>query len=98
SASFTGTFTVGADAGCSVTTTVTARGTDSCSGKEVTSTSTKSCPVATAPKIVVTKSCPDTPATPGAQITYTGSVQNAGNVTLTDVTVKDGNNSVFGPV
>ena len=97
-ANFTGTFAVAADAGCSVTTSVTARGNDACNAQEVTSTSTKSCPVATAPKIVVTKSCPGTPATPGAQITYSGSVQNAGNVTLTDVTVKSGNNSVFGPV
>lgn len=97
SATFTASVTAPAD-GCAVTTTLTANGTDNCSERVVTSTSAKTCPVATNPALVLTKACPTEPAPAGGTITYAGSVQNSGNVTLNEVQVTSGGTRVFGPV
>ncbi len=97
SASFTGTYAVPADV-CTVTTTLTASGSALCDNRSVTSVSTKDCTVKTAPRIVLTKTCPADPVAAGGQITYAGAVKNDGNVTLTDVVVNSGNDRVFGPV
>jgi uncharacterized repeat protein (TIGR01451 family) len=97
SANFTASLSVPADT-CSVTTTLTATGADKCDGRVVSNTSTKSCPVRTAPRLLLTKSCPTTPVAGGSQITFSGTLQNAGNVTLTDMVVNRGNDRVFGPI
>lgn len=91
SANFTATFTTPADA-CSVSTTVTASGTDSCGLTAVTDSASATCPLLTTPALVVTQACPPTPASPGGVFTYTGTVRNAGNITLTNVIVWDDRN------
>lgn len=87
-ANFTATFTVPADA-CAVTSTVTATGTDSCSAVQVSNTASATCALTTTPGIVITQNCPVIPAVPGGLLTYTGSVMNSGNVTLTNVVVRN---------
>jgi uncharacterized repeat protein (TIGR01451 family) len=88
SANFTATLTTPLDA-CSVSTTVTATGTDTCGLKPVTDSASATCPLLTTPGLVVTQACPPTPATPGGTFTYTGTVHNSGNITLTNVIVWD---------
>src|SRR5262249_58306046 len=39
------------------------------------------------PAIVVTKNCPATPVQPGQPLLFSGTVSNAGNITLTNVLV-----------
>ncbi len=83
-----GAFTLSAVAGgCSATAEIVATGQDSCSGETVTNTASATCPVSTAPAIVVTLACPTVPAVGGGLITYTGSVRNSGNITLNNVEV-----------
>jgi uncharacterized repeat protein (TIGR01451 family) len=86
SATFTGSYTVPLDC-CTASSTVTASGKDICTGAVVTDTSTSTCPVLTSPKIVVTKVCPTTSLEPGQLLRYSGTVSNAGNISLIDVTV-----------
>lgn len=86
SANFTVRFTAPADA-CSVTSTVTAAGIDSCSSVAVTSTASATCPLLTTPALVLTQDCPTIPATPGALLTYSGTVRNSGNITVTNVVI-----------
>src|SRR4030095_11658016 len=69
-----------------------------CAGRVVRNTSTKTCPVQTAPDLAVTKDCPTTPITAGSQVVYSGFLTNSGNVTLTDVVVNSGANRVIGPL
>ncbi len=89
SANFTGSFTVPGSNVCSVTTVTMATARDICSGNTLTNTTTTTCPLATAPAIAVTLSCPLGVTAPGAVITYNGTVRNSGNVTLNNVTVVD---------
>ena len=86
SANFTASFTAPVDA-CSVSTSVTASGSDACSAKLVTATQAATCPLLTTPGLAVTQNCPATPAVPGGLLTYTGTVRNSGNITLTNVVV-----------
>ncbi len=88
SANFTASFIAPADA-CSVSSTVTAAGFDSCAGTAVSATASAVCPLVTSPKIVVTQSCPANPPNPGGVLAYTGTVSNAGDVTLTNVVVSN---------
>lgn len=87
SAPFTGSYTVPTDAGCSVTSTVTARGNDRCTGAQVTASDTKTCTLDTNPDILVTLACPATPPALEGTLNFTGTVKNIGNSTLTNVVV-----------
>ena len=51
-------------------------------------TATTTCPLATNPRIVVTQTCPPVQVRPGGTLTYSGTVSNAGNATLTAVVVR----------
>jgi uncharacterized repeat protein (TIGR01451 family) len=83
-ASFTGSYL--APTNCSSTSRSTATGRSVC-GVAVTNTVSATCSITTTPRIVVTESCPVTPAIPGGLLTYSGTVSNAGNITLTNVVV-----------
>src|SRR5205085_2484774 len=74
---------------CSVTGNVIGSGRDNCSSLAVSNSASATCPVPTAPAIVVTLACPTTSITPGSLITYTGTVRNSGNITLNNVSVTD---------
>ena len=89
SMNFSGGYTVPLLDACSVTTTVTASALDVCTDLAVTATSAITCGVTTTPQIAVTLLCPTTSVSVGAPISYTGTVINTGNVTLTNVTVVD---------
>lgn len=86
SANFTASITSPASA-CSISTTVTARGSDACTASMVTNTASATCPLSSNPRLVVTENCPASPVSPGGLLTYSGSVSNAGNITLTNVVV-----------
>ena len=93
---FSVSFTAPSDA-CSVSSTATATGKDYCSGISVTNSHTAPCTLTTAPQIVVTKACPQQTVVGGALLTYTGTVTNTGNITLTNVVVvnnRPSNNTV----
>ncbi len=81
--------------------TLVASGRSIC-GANVTNTATAVCPAVTTPQIVVTKNCPPEPTAPGGLLVFSGTVSNAGNITLTNVVVvnnKPTNGTpVFGPV
>jgi len=53
---------------------------------------TSTCPVLTSSHITVTHLCPSAPVAPGSLLTYSGTVGNAGNVTLTNIVVVDDQN------
>lgn len=93
SANFTATFVSPANA-CSVSSTVTARGSNTCAGVVATSTTSATCTLLTAPALVVRQNCPGSPVSAGGVLSYSGSVSNAGNITLTNVVVV---NSQTGP-
>jgi uncharacterized repeat protein (TIGR01451 family) len=82
--------------------TITAQGYDKCLGRLFTASDTKDCPVITIPKIAVTKRCPANPVVPGGIAIFSGTVSNAGNIALTNVTVVNNrptnNTPVLGPV
>jgi len=87
SANFTASFTAPLNA-CAVSSTVLARGTDACSSVAVTNTASATCPIGTAPSIVITENCPTTAVGPGGTLIFTGTVRNSGNITLTNVIVR----------
>jgi uncharacterized repeat protein (TIGR01451 family) len=87
STSFTGSYTVPANGGCSITSTLTAGGSDKCVGTRVTATAASTCPLQGAPNLTVSLTCPVTPVSLGGTLTFSGNVLNAGNVTLTNVVV-----------
>jgi uncharacterized repeat protein (TIGR01451 family) len=86
-ANFTGSYTVPTNIGCSITSTLTAAGSDKCVGNQVTASVTTTCPVLTTPAIKVTQLCPPTTTAQGGTLTFTGFVQNTGNITLSNVVV-----------
>jgi uncharacterized repeat protein (TIGR01451 family) len=96
SSNFTATFT--APIACSVSNTVTATGSDNCTQAMVTNTTSTTCPLVTTPGIKVTKSCPVDQVRPGQQFTFSGSVSNTGNVTLTNIVVVNNQPSNNTPV
>jgi uncharacterized repeat protein (TIGR01451 family) len=86
STNFTGSYVTPADA-CSVTSTVTATGQDACSQVLVTNSASITCPLQTAAQIVITQTCPSTPPSLGAALNYSGTLHNAGTVTLSNIVV-----------
>jgi hypothetical protein len=71
---------------CSTTSISTAIGESVC-GVAVTNSLSSTCAVATAPAITIIQTCPVTPPLPGGLLIYSGSVSNAGNITLTNLVV-----------
>jgi uncharacterized repeat protein (TIGR01451 family) len=88
SANFSGSYTVPANSGCAITSTLTANARNKCTGAQVTANAAATCPVQGAPNIAVTLACPTTPTPLGGTLTFSGTVRNAGNVTLTNVVVR----------
>jgi uncharacterized repeat protein (TIGR01451 family) len=86
SANFTASFTAPTDA-CSVSSTVTASGSDACTSIGVTARASTACPLTTTPLLAVTQNCPANPVSPGGLLTYSGTVSNAGNITLNNIMV-----------
>src|SRR5581483_7825305 len=68
------------------TSTSTATGRSIC-GIGVTNTVTSTCPLLTTPRVMVSVACPLGPLVPGSLATFAGSVQNIGDVILTNVVV-----------
>ena len=99
-ASFSGSYTAPTNV-CSVPDTVTATGRDVC-GTFVSASDMEVCTITNTPLIRVTKMCPPDPVGPGGTVMFTGTVSNAGNITLTNVTVVNdrptNNTPVFGPM
>jgi uncharacterized repeat protein (TIGR01451 family) len=83
-ASFTGSYL--APTNCLTTSISTGTGRSLC-GVAVTNTASSTCTILTAPAIVVTQICPVTSVLPGGLLTYSGTVSNAGNITLTNIIV-----------
>ena len=101
-ATFTDSYTVPLDSCGPYRDTVLARGADKCFGRIVTASDFKDCPGITTPRITVTKHCPPNPVPPGGIAVFSGTVSNAGNITLTNVIVLNNrptnNTPVFGPI
>lgn len=97
SASFTGSYIAPSNC-CVVWSTLLATGTDVCFGQTVTDSDTAACTVLTTPRIVVTKVCPTAPVEPGAAIHYSGTVSNAGDIALIQVSVATGQGGSASPV
>src|SRR5205814_10464303 len=53
----------------------------------VTASDFKDCPAITTPRLSLVKHCPANPVPPGGIATFSGTVSNAGNITLTNVLV-----------
>jgi uncharacterized repeat protein (TIGR01451 family) len=97
SANFTATFTAPADA-CTVRSTVTATGNDLCTAAVVSSSASATCPLLATPGIDILQNCPVSPALPGGLVTYSGTVRNTGNITLTNVVVTRGGTGITIPI
>src|SRR6266700_2641621 len=72
---------------CSITDTLTARGTNICNGVGVVASATTNCPVLTTPQLTVVKLCPATNGLPGGVIGFSVAITNVGNVTVTNIVV-----------
>src|SRR5208282_1150975 len=83
-ANFTGSYV--APTNCSTTSISTATGRSIC-GVAVTNTVSATCPITTTPLLTLTQNCLTNPVSPGGLLTYSGTVTNAGNITLTNVVV-----------
>lgn len=85
---FTGAYRVPADScATNLLDTLTARGVSVCGGTNVSASQSALCPIRPTPLLVLTKHCPASPVAPGGLLAYSGTVSNAGNVTLTNVFV-----------
>ena len=84
-ANFTGSYL--APTNCSVTDTLTATASSRLRRGRHQRTASATCPILTTPQIAVTAVCPTTPIVPGGTLTYSGTVRNTGNITLTNVVV-----------
>ena len=82
------------------TDTVTASGLNGCSYATVANSVTVTCPVLTAPRLVITQDCPALPAPHGSTVLFSATVGNAGNVTLTNVYVVANQPAIYilGPI
>ena len=102
SAQFTDSYTVPLNSCGPYRDTVLARGADKCFGRIVTASDFKDCPGITTPRIAVIKHCPANPVPPGGIAIFSGTVSNAGNITLTNVVVVNNrptnNTPVIGPI
>ena len=85
---FSASYTVALDA-CSTTDTLIATGNDSNTGIAVTNSVSAICPIVTVPSIAITQNCPPTSVSPGGLLTYSGSIRNAGNITLNNIVVSN---------
>jgi len=79
---------------CSASETVTATANDSSTGHASTNAATANCPLLTTPLLAITQNCPVNPVTPGSLLTYSGTVSNAGNVTLQNVVVTNSQSGI----
>jgi len=81
---------------------VTAIGINGCSGAMVSDSKSAACPIVATPRLAVTKRCPVNPVPPGGVLNFSGTVSNAGNITLTNVLVVNdhptNHTPVFGPI
>ncbi len=73
---------------CATRQTLRVKAKDTCGG-EIQDHRTLLCPVATNPALQLTRECPKEPITLGEPLPYSGTVRNAGDITLTDVVVYD---------
>ena len=90
SANFSGSYLVpvpAAACAASITDVVSASGTSICGGTNVTARTTNSCPIQPLSLLVVTKDCLGGPVAPGGLLSFSGTISNAGTVTLTNVIV-----------
>jgi len=82
--------------------TVIASGADKCFGRVVTASSFQDCPGITTPRIAVYKYCPTNLVAPGELAVFSGTVSNAGNITLTNIFVVNNrptnNTPLIGPI
>ena len=87
---------------CTYVDTVRTSGRDKCFGRTVTNSATAVCTTTTTPMLTVTKTCPPLPVPLGQPLVFSGVVSNAGNITLTNVTVVNSqptaNTLVLGPI
>jgi len=85
---FTGSYIAPSNC-CSVCDTLTASANNQCDGVAVYDTATAICPVQFTPLIRITKTCPALSTPVGQVLYYSGTVSNAGNITLWGVVVYD---------
>jgi hypothetical protein len=87
---------------CEVVDTLTVTGQDRCTAASVSASATQVCPLLTTPRLTVTEVCPATQVPVGGLLIFSGSVSNAGDITLTNVYVlspQPGNTApVLGPL
>jgi hypothetical protein len=103
SANFAGSYLVPINiCDSNISDTITAVGTDVCSASNVTAVASVLCPIMPTPRLAVTKKCPPNPVAPGDLVIFTGTVSNAGNLTITNIFVVDDrpvpNTPVLGPI
>ena len=85
---FTASYTVPANLNsCSISDTLRVTARARCTGQQVTAQTTSTCVVQTAPGVRVSTVCPPSLVAPGERLTFSGTVQNTGNITLTNVVV-----------